>query len=345
MNKLEVAVVILNFNGKKLLEKFLPTILKNSQPYTVIIADNGSTDDSILFLNKEFKNVQIIENKKNYGFSEGYNMALKQIDATYYILLNSDVEVNENWIEPLYKLMLENPNVAACQPKILDYNNKQQFEYAGGSGGFIDNYGYPFCRGRIFNSIEKDTLQYEEKQEIFWATGACMILKADAFWEVGAFDEDYFAHMEEIDLCWRLKNRGYKIYIEPKSFVYHIGGGTLNKTSANKTFLNFRNNLITLTKNHPINFLILKLIFRALLDGIAGLKFLIEGHPNHFFAVIKAHFSYYLSLKRTLNKRKKIILMGINLSKKNLYNGNIVFDYFLKSKKKFSDLNKNKFLN
>ncbi len=225
----KVAVVILNWNGKSFLEKFLPIVIKYSSSAQIIVADNQSSDDSVSFLKQHFPEVRIIINPSNDGFSTGYNLALKQVEAEYYVLLNSDVEVTEKWIEPIMDLMDSNKQIAACQPKILDYNHKTTFEYAGAAGGFMDKYGYPFCRGRIFNSLEEDKGQYNNSTEVFWATGACMFVRAEAFWKVGGFDDDYFAHMEEIDVCWRMKNIGYQIYVEPKSLVYHVGGGTLNK--------------------------------------------------------------------------------------------------------------------
>lgn len=335
-----VAVVILNFNGKSFLEKFLPNILSNSPGHLIYVADNGSTDNSIKYLIENFPQVNIISIQENCGYAKGYNTALKQITADYYILLNSDVEVSPNWIEPIIGLMEKETLIAACQPKLLDFINRDQFEYAGASGGFIDNYGYPFCRGRIFNSLEKDSNQYNTAFEIFWATGACLFVRAKAFWEVGGLDDDYFAHMEEIDLCWRLKNLGYSIFVEPKSVVYHVGGGTLNKLSSRKTFLNFRNNLITLTKNHPSNFLFFKLLYRFELDGIAAIKFLFDAQPKHFFAVIRAHFAYYYLLPTTLAKRKKLKqLPNFKFNRSFTYKKNIVFEYFLRKKRKFSDLN------
>jgi len=224
----KVAVVILNFNGKKFLEKFLPNVIANSVGHQIYVADNGSTDDSIDYLKANFPQVTIIEIKDNCGYAKGYNIALKQLTANYYILLNSDVEVTANWIEPVIDLMEKDQKIAACQPKLLDFKNRDEFEYAGASGGYIDKYGYPFCRGRLFNTLEKDTKQYNNATEVFWATGACLFVKAKAFWEVDGLDDDYFAHMEEIDLCWRLKNVGYSIYVEPTSLVYHVGCGTLN---------------------------------------------------------------------------------------------------------------------
>lgn len=346
MSESKAAVVILNYNGKLLLEKFLPSVIKHSGLHAVFVIDNNSSDDSLLFLQSHFQQVQVIKNACNSGFSKGYNDGLKQIQADYYVLLNSDVEVTEHWIEPVVDLMDKNPLIAACQPKILDFNNKTRFEYAGASGGFIDKYGYPFCRGRVFNSLEEDKGQYNDCVEVFWATGACMFVRASAFHEVHGFDEDYFAHMEEIDLCWRLKNIGYSVYVQPKSCVYHVGGGTLNKISTRKTFLNFRNNLITLTKNHPPDFLFFKIIYRLKLDGIAALKFLMEGNAGHLFAVLKAHFAYYSRLPKTLQKRKeqkKHSRFKHNFTK--VYKRNIVYDYFIKKKRTFSSLAKTTFFN
>lgn len=335
----KTAVVILNWNGKKFLEMFLPGVIKHSPQATIYVADNQSGDGSIAFLESHFPEVKIIVNPSNEGFAKGYNTALKQINAQYYVLLNSDVEVTENWLAPLITLMDSREDIAACQPKIMDYYNRKKFEYAGASGGFIDKYGYPFCRGRLFNELEEDHNQYNNPLEVFWATGACMIVKAEAFWKAGAFDDDYFAHMEEIDVCWRMKNIGYKIYVEPASTVYHVGGGTLNKLSPRKTFLNFRNNLITLTKNAASRFLFFKIVYRMILDGVAAFKFLLEGNGSHFFAVIKAHFSYYGHLPSTLAKRSKMKRMeGFRDTKSGVYEKNIVYLHFIKSIKKYSDL-------
>jgi GT2 family glycosyltransferase len=335
----KVAVVILNWNGKSFLEKFLPTVIKYSSNAQIIVVDNQSSDDSVSYLKIHFPEIRIIINPSNDGFATGYNLALKQVEAECYVLLNSDVEVTENWIEPIIDLMDSNKQIAACQPKILDYNNKTTFEYAGASGGFIDKYGYPFCRGRIFNALEEDKGQYNTAKEVFWATGACMFVRAEAFWKVGGFDDDYFAHMEEIDVCWRMKNIGYQIYVEPKSHVYHVGGGTLNKLSPRKTFLNFRNNLITLTKNASSRFLFFKIIYRMILDGVAAFKFLIEGHSSHFIAVIKAHFSFYTLLPSTLKKRDEMRLMnGFKDATTGVYTENIVFAHFVKGVKNYSEL-------
>jgi len=344
MNVPGVAVVILNFNGRSFLEKFLPTVLLHSAGHKVYVADNASTDDSITFLKTNFPQVSIIANTENSGYAKGYNTALKQVNADYYILLNSDVEVTANWIEPVIDLMQKDPKIVACQPKLLDFNNRDVFEYAGASGGYIDTYGYPFCRGRIFNALEKDKGQYDNAIEVFWATGACLFVNAKAFWQAGGLDDDYFAHMEEIDLCWRLKNIGYSIYVQPASVVYHVGGGTLNKLSSRKTFLNFRNNLITLTKNHSSSFLFIKIFYRLVLDAIAAMKFLSAGQPDHFWAVIRAHFAYYALLPQTLSKRKKLKqLDNFKFCRSFVYKGNIVFDHFLSGKKNFTDLEKNNF--
>ena len=342
----KVAVVILNYNGKAFLEQFLPSVIQFSAPHKIIVADNASNDDSISVLKNKFPSVQIIENKTNGGFAKGYNDALKHVNAEYYVLLNSDVEVSEGWIDKAIELMDKDANIAACQPKILDFKNRTKFEYAGAAGGFIDKYGYAFCRGRIFNSLEEDSKQYDNATEVFWATGACMFVRSKPFWEVGGFDDDYFAHMEEIDLCWRLKNIGHSIYVEPKSVVYHVGGGTLNKNSPQKTFLNFRNNLTTLTKNHPGGILFAKVFYRMVLDGIAAFKFLLDGQPGHFFAVIKAHFAFYGWLGKTLEKRKKMKSHPkFKNSMRTVYNGNIVVEHFVMKRNKFSELTQSGFLN
>jgi GT2 family glycosyltransferase len=330
------AIVILNWNGRNFLEKFLPALIKFSRDYAkIIIADNASTDDSVSFLESNYPEIEIIKIQKNLGYAGGYNTALKQVEADYYILLNSDIEVTENWIQPVIDLMESDKNIAACQPKILSYYEKDRFEYAGAAGGFIDKYGYPFCRGRIFQTLEKDEGQYDDIREIFWATGACMFVRADLFREMGGFDSDFFAHMEEIDLCWRLKNENYKIMYCPDSKIYHIGGGTLPKISARKTYLNFRNNIVLLYKNLPSNKLLLVFTIRLILDGIAGLKFLLEGHYKDFFAVFKAHNYFYLSYPKHKEKRLKI---KHNKNITQIYRKNIVLEYYLKGKKKFSQL-------
>jgi hypothetical protein len=338
---MRIAVVILNWNGKRFLEKFMPSLLANSSKEAeIIVADNASTDDSVGFLRANYPGIRIIQHHKNFGFAKGYNLALAQIEADYFILLNSDIEVTPGWIEPVINLMESDASVAACQPKIRSFSEPKKFEYAGAAGGFIDKYGYPFCRGRIFLSIEEDNGQYDDTCEIFWATGACMFVRAGLFHKFGGLDEDFFAHMEEIDFCWRLKNEGYKIMYCPTSLVYHIGGGTLPKASWRKTYLNFRNNCILLYKNLPGNLLLEVFAKRLVLDGIAATKFLITAGFKDFFAVSKAHFSFYKSMRKTRLKRNKIKQRQV----KNIYQKNIVFEYYLRGKKKFTDLNPERFL-
>lgn len=332
----KVAVVILNWNGKKFLEKFLPTVIKFSKKDAeIVVADNASNDDSVAFLKNNFPEINIIELSENYGFAGGYNKALQQIEATYYVLLNSDVEVTENWINPVVEIMEQNASVAACQPKILSYVEKSKFEYAGAAGGFIDQYGYPFCRGRVFLTTETDSGQYDNECEIFWATGACLFIRSGLFHKASGFDADFFAHMEEIDLCWRLKNMGYKIMYSPHSTVYHVGGGTLPKTNPRKTYLNFRNNLMMLAKNLPSSLLFPVLFSRLILDGIAGLKFLIAGQVPDFFSIIKAHFSFYFSIGKTAGKRKQINPKHLPSG---IYTKNLVVEYYLKGRKFFTQL-------
>ena len=302
-----ISIVLLNWNGKKLLQKFLPILIKNSEGIDIYVVDNNSNDDSVRYLQENFNNVKIIQHKQNSGYAKGYNDAVKNIKTKYLVLINSDIETSKNWWQPIIDLMEKEINIAACQPKVLDYNNKNYFEYAGASGGVIDLFGYPFCRGRIFNFLESDKSQYDDDKEVFWATGACLFIKKSSFDEVNGFDEDYFAHQEEIDLCWRLKNKGYKIMICPKSVVYHVGGGTLEKSSSFKTYLNFRNNLLTLYKNLTIIELIWILPVRFILDGVAGISFLIRKNGfSHLIAVIKAHISFYSKLPKYFTKRKKI---------------------------------------
>ena len=305
--KMKTAVVILNWNGKHWLEKFLPNVIFNSSDATAIVVDNNSSDNSVSFLQEKFPNIQIIQKDGNYGYAKGYNLAFKQIDAEYFVLLNSDIEVTKDWISPIVSLMDSDKTISACQPKILDYNNKNKFEYAGGSGGYIDKFGYPFCRGRIFDELEEDKGQYNDAIEVFWATGACLFVRSSQFLEIGGLDEDFFAHQEEIDLCWRLKNKGYKIMVEPKSEVYHVGGGTLNVGSPYKTHLNFRNNLYMMFKNLPLSSLFIIIPIRLILDGIAAITFLNkEKGLQHLLAIAKAHFSFYFEITKLITKRKNI---------------------------------------
>jgi hypothetical protein len=333
----KIAVVILNWNGKSYLEKFLPAVIQHSPEGSVYVADNCSTDDSVAFLRGRFPQVKIVVNKENGGFAKGYNDALKHIDAEYYVLLNSDVEVTANWINPIVQLMETEPKIAACQPKILAWHAREQFEYAGASGGYIDKYGYPFCRGRIFDTLEEDKGQYDSITEVFWATGACMFVRASVYREMQGFDEDYFAHMEEIDLCWRMKNNGYRIFAVPTSVVYHVGGGTLNKTSPRKTYLNFRNNLVTYTKNYAGSFLFFRLFYRLFLDGVAAFRFLLSGQGSHLFAILNAHCYWYLHIFDTLRKRRAIRAMNTYApATTGILNANVVVQYYLRKKKYFS---------
>ena len=338
---MKVAVVILNYNGRKFLEQFLPNVIANCDPATteVVVADNASTDDSVSFMRERFPDIRLIENGSNGGFATGYNVALRQVEAQYYVLLNSDIEVTPHWIEPVIELMDADPQIAACQPKILSYYHKEQFEYAGACGGFIDKYGYPFCRGRVFQNLEVDKGQYDTPMEVFWATGACMFVRADLYHKVGGLDDSFFAHMEEIDLCWRLKNAGYKVYCCPQSQVYHIGGGTLPKNSPRKTYLNFRNNLSLLVKNLPKKRVHRIILYRILLDWVAALKFLLECCPIDFGMVFKAHWDFYRRLKSLREKRRDCEHRRVSC----VYWRNIVFDNVFLGKKKFSELKESDF--
>jgi GT2 family glycosyltransferase len=337
---LQTAIVILNWNGRKYLHDFLPFVIKfKPDSAKIYVADNASSDDSIELMNTHFPNVELIKLKENHGFAKGYNEALKQIEAKYYVLLNSDIEVTENWIESLIDYLENNPEVAACQPKIKSWHNREKFEYAGAGGGYIDYLGYPFCRGRIFNETEKDIGQYDDIQEVFWASGACLFVKADVFHKIGGFDNDFFAHMEEIDFCWRAKNQGYSIVYNPESTVYHIGGGTLPKNNSHKTYLNFKNNFCLLYKNLPQNRLFSTFFYRMLLDGIAAFKFLIDGSFKDSRAVFEAHLYFYKNISKLAKKRKALSQNQVS----GIYKKNIVFEHFIRNKKLFSELNMSKF--
>ena len=331
----KIAVVILNWNGRKFLEKFLPALVEhNTAQAELIIADNASSDDSIEFLRNNYPQIRIIQNGHNGGFSRGYNEALALVEAEYFVLLNSDIEVTPNWIEPIISMMDNDPMIAACQPKLLSWFERDTFEYAGGAGGFIDHYGYPFCRGRIFQSLEKDEGQYNDTTEIFWATGACMFVRADLYRQYGGLDNDFFAHMEEIDFCWRMKNAGFKIMYCPDSKVFHVGGGTLPKISSRKTYLNFRNNLILLYKNLPAGEIPKVFLVRLILDTIASIKFLSEGFFKDFLAVTKAYLAFYGSFTQNKIKRSRIPHRKV----KQIYKGFLVRDYYFYGKKKFHQL-------
>ncbi len=330
-----VSVVILNWNGKSFLEQFLPGVITHLPPWaTLVVADNASTDDSMQYLKHHYPEIQTIALHENLGYAGGYNAALKQIVADYYILLNSDIEVAPGWIEPVISLMEGNPKIAACQPKILSYDQPAFFEYAGASGGYLDKYGYPFCRGRIFQTLEKDSGQYDDSRQVFWASGACLFVRADIFHKLGGFDERFFAHMEEIDLCWRIINAGHMVMVCPESLVYHVGGGTLPKSNPHKTYLNFRNNLWMLAKNMPAGALVKTLIMRTMLDKIAAFKFLITGHPGDCWAVILAYASFgkhYHRMRKSAGDAPKML-------PEMMWMKSILWQYYTKGRKKFSEL-------
>jgi len=334
--EINTAVVVLNWNGINWLKKFLPILIEKSKDVNVYIADNASTDNSVEYVNDNFPNVKVLKNFSNEGYAKGYNDALETLKEEFFVLINSDIEVTDNWIKPIINLMEANSDIAACQPKILSFHDRNKFEYAGACGGFIDTLGYPFCRGRIFSDLEDDNNQYNDITEVFWASGACLFVRAKHFKEVNGFDNDFFAHQEEIDLCWRLKNKGYKIMVNPNSAVFHVGAGTLNTSSPLKTYLNFRNNLFMLYKNLSVLKLIITLLFRLPLDGIAALSFAKkENGLGHVFSILRAHLVFYVSIPLLSLKRKKID------QKKNLTGQkrfSILFKYYFLGIKKFSDL-------
>lgn len=328
--KPKTAVVILNYNGKHFLELFLQTVIEFSTEAQVIVADNNSTDDSVSFIKSNFPDIELIILKKNYGYAGGYNETLKKVDAEYYILLNSDVKVTKNWIAPIIDFLDQNPLYAAAQPKILDYNKPDHFEYAGASGGFIDSLGYPYCRGRIFDTIEKNHNQYDEPIDIFWASGACLFIRSEVFHSHNGFDDSFFAHMEEIDLAWRVHASGLKIICLPDSEVFHVGGGTLNKQSAFKTYLNFRNNLYMLLKNLPANNLNKVIIIRIFLDWAYALSMIFRGSYNHTLAIFRA-YSYILKNSNRIKRERKNTIYPLG-------KGRIIISYFIKNKKKYSSI-------
>ncbi len=331
---MKTAVVILNWNGKKLLSQFLPSIVGFSPNAEVYVADNASSDDSLAYLKQTFPSVKIIENQENGGYAKGYNDALQHIDADIFCLINSDVEVTENWLPPILDVFTAEENTAIIQPKLLDFKNPTKFEYAGAGGGFIDFLGYPYCRGRIFNYLETDEEQYNDTADIFWASGACFFIRSKVFHHLGGFDEDYFAHQEEIDLCWRAQNEGFDVKYVGASTVFHVGGATLQESNPHKTYLNFRNSLLTVLKNVPSQYLLQTIFFRLILDGVAGLKFIIELRPVHTWSILKSHFSFYKNLLKFIKKRKEL------QRKKNYYNHfSIVWQHFILGIKKFKDLN------
>lgn len=330
---MKIAVVILNWNGEVLLERYLPSVVAHSKEADIYVADNASTDGSISFVTKNYPSINIIRNTENGGFAKGYNDALKHVDADIYCLLNSDVEVSPNWLNPISKAFLNIKDVAIIQPKILDLLKKGHFEYAGAAGGFIDQLGYPFCRGRIFQTLERDNGQYDDIKEIFWATGACMFVKKNVFEELDGFDPDYFAHQEEVDFCWRAKNHGYKIFYVGTSRVYHLGGSTLSNMNPKKTYLNFRNSLFSITKNLPRRKAFIIILLRLLLDGIAALRFIFQLKFNHFLAIFRAHLSFYRQFRKMYRKREKTKFL------RNYYvTKSIVWSYFVHKIRNFNIL-------
>ena len=336
---IKTAIVILNWNGESYLKKFLPGVLKYSlgPDVEVFVADNGSTDQSVEILKSQFPEVKLILFERNHGFTEGYNLALKEIKAQYYLLLNSDIEVTKDWISPLIETLEKDEKRAVVMPKIKDYNKSNHFEYAGAAGGFIDKFGYPFCRGRILNAIEEDHGQYDQELEVFWATGACMCIKAEIFHLAGGFDSYMFAHMEEIDLSWRLKNMGYKIMFTPKSTVYHVGGGTLPNEHPQKLYYNFRNNLILLYKNLPKNKLLPTLITRMLLDGLAALKYILSLKFEFVWSVLRAHYRFYTVVGKYRQVRRQHSDL-ISDYPDNIYRRSILKQFYIKRVNKYSDL-------
>jgi hypothetical protein len=349
----KVAIVILNWNGKKYLEQFLPSVLSSTWPdLDIVVGDNASVDGSVEFLKENYPAIRIIQNDDNYGFTGGYNRVLQKVKADYYILLNSDIEVHPGWINPVIALMESDPLIAAAAPKIKSFTQKDHFEHAGAAGGFIDRFGYPFCRGRLFYEVEEDKGQYNQSGEIFWASGAALFIKKKCWDETGGFDERFFAHMEEIDLCWRLKNMAYKIMYCAESEVYHVGGGTLNKENPFKTYLNFRNNLLILQKNLPAGQAFTKIGIRFWLDLIALFRFLSEGKRHDAWAVSRAHQNFVKQLFKKRSKKSELKPERWDPASKvknrsrltGLYTGTLIYDFFVKKKRHFSDLDPECFL-
>ena len=333
----KVAIVILNWNGRKFLEQFLPFVKATDYGNVeLVVADNGSTDESVAFLRQAYPDIRIIQLEKNHGFAKGYNKALKQVEADYFVLLNSDVEVNPGWLQPMVELMESDRSIAACQPKILSYAKRAFFEYAGAAGGWLDKYGYPFAKGRVFDICEEDHGQYDQSEPIFWASGAAMFVRSNVFWEMKGFDEYFFAHQEEIDLCWRMQLAGYKIFSCPSSVVYHVGGGTLPRGNSLKTYLNFRNNLIMLSKNLPIGKKLWVFPVRNLLDGISAWKGLLSGDGGYFIAIVRAHAAF---IKWWFFRKRKSVFPQKRRAPLNGYlQRNMVWQHFVKKRKFFSEI-------
>ncbi|MEM9000339.1 MAG: glycosyltransferase [Bacteroidota bacterium] len=330
---MKIAIVILNWNGAKLLEAYLPSVIHFSRQAEIHVIDNASTDGSVDFIKEHYPKVHIIQNSSNGGFAKGYNDGLKHVQADVFCLLNSDVEVTKDWLAPVEKIFGERTDAAIVQPKILDLKRRNYFEYAGAAGGFIDQLGYPFCRGRIFQTLEKDEGQYDDIRKIFWATGACMFIKSDIFRHLGGFDEDYFAHQEEIDLCWRAQNLGHTVYYVGHSHVYHLGGSTLKNINPKKTFLNFRNSLYSITKNLPRKKAVPLIMSRLLLDGIAAVRFIFQLRFDHCIAILGAHLSFYCNFSRMYKKREKVNYIRNYYAAKS-----IVWSYFVHQVRNFNIL-------
>lgn len=325
----------MNWNGRKLLEEFLPSVVQFSEDQAdIYVADNNSTDDSTAFLLENYPQVEIVQNDINGGYAKGYNDALARINADVYALVNSDIEVTEGWLNPVIDEFKKNRKTGIVQPKLLDFKDKSKFEYAGAGGGFVDFMGYPFCRGRIFMELEKDKGQFDDSANIFWASGACFFIRSEIYHQLGGFDEDYFAHQEEIDLCWRVQNEGLEVRYVGGSSVYHVGGATLRESHPRKTFLNFRNSLFTIAKNVPKRYVFLVVLFRLLLDAVAGIKFVVELRPIHTWSIIKAHLSFYAHLPKLMRKRRKLSFKQTRY----FFCFSIVWQHFILRKKKFSDI-------
>ena len=335
-----VSIVVLNWNGKAYLEQFLPKLVQHSSlpGAEIVVADNGSTDDSVGYMETHWPQIRVIILEKNFGFTGGYNRVLEQLESTYYLLLNSDIEVTPGWLEPLLDQMEQGDLVAACTPKIKDFFNQTYFEYAGAAGGYIDRFGYPFCRGRIFDHLEEDQGQYDDPRPVFWGSGACLLIRAELYRKAGGLDERFFAHMEEIDLCWRLKRMGYEIHYVPGSTIYHVGGGTLERGNPMKTFLNFRNNLLLLYKNLPGSSRWRIILFRMILDGISAFRFLLQGAWKDGRAVFRAHFAFYgmKGFYKGTNKQNNFTENDVLVT--GIYPGSIVVDFFLRGRKRFAQL-------
>ncbi|MCB0428476.1 MAG: glycosyltransferase family 2 protein [Flavobacteriales bacterium] len=339
----QIAIVILNWNGCGLLSRFVPGIVAHSDGARVVVVDNGSTDDSVAWLSQHHPSVEVIRHKQNLGFTGGYNEALKHVQAKYYVILNSDVEVTPGWLQPMLEWMETEDRLGAIQPKLLAEKQRHLFEYAGAGGGFIDKYGFPFCRGRLFQDIEEDHGQFNDRREVFWASGACMFIRSEAFHAAGGFDSDFFAHMEEIDLCWRLKRMGYAIGYCGSSTVYHMGGATLITGSPRKTYLNFRNNLCMLFKNLPEKKFARTLIIKMVLDGIASIRFLLEGHGLSSLAVLKAHLYMYGHMRMLRSKRNELKRQASVSEVSNVYGKSIVWTHYVMRKHRFDELEAGRF--